>query len=82
MLICLKIGKIRTEAANPFLQFVRVKKSSEKAQNPESKLDMTSVRQEWSSMKDTEKEVYKEMYLKEKSSMGSSYRNKIDRAMT
>ena len=31
-------------------------------------------------MKDTEKEVYKEMYLKEKSSMGSSYRNKIDRA--
>ena len=25
----LKIGKIRTEAANPFLQFVRVKKSSE-----------------------------------------------------
>ena len=75
-----KIGKIRTEAANPFLQFVRVKKSSEKALNPDSKLDMTSVRQEWSRMKDTEKEVYKEMYVKEKSSMGSSYRNKNDRA--
>ena len=71
--------KLKTEPANSFLQFVQEKKRKEKDDNPRSKLNMASVRKEWSDMPDENKVFYRELYEREKIELGTNFRNKTEK---
>ena len=62
-------GRLKTEAANPYIQFLmdRKKKSS-------CVLNMKKVNEEWKNISDEERNVFIEKYKVEKAKLGSVYR--------
>ena len=62
--------KLKTEAANPYLQFLKERKS----QSPGIPLDIKKVQEEWRKMSEDQRKVFVERYEMEKIMLGSDYR--------
>ena len=62
--------KLKTEAANPYLQFLKERKSK----SPGIPLDIKKVQEEWRKMSEDQRKVFVERYEMEKIMLGSDYR--------
>ena len=65
-----KDKKVKTEPANPFLQFWKAKKK----ENPGIALNSKLIREQWAGLEDNERNVYINLYKSEKESLGADYR--------
>ena len=71
--------KAKTEPANSYGQFLKLRKQEITEKDPKDQLDITEAQNEWKTMNTEEKAFYKECYRKEKEEMGLSYRIKRKR---
>ena len=72
-----KQTKLKTEPANPFLQFL----SAKKKEYPGVPLNMVVVREEWKGLTDTERKVYKDLFKSDKEALGNNYRKERKRKL-
>ena len=71
--------KAKTEPANSYGQFLKLRKQQTTEKDPKGRLDITEAQNEWKAMKSEEKAFYTDCYRKDKEEMGTNYRMKRKR---
>ena len=67
--------KVKTEAANPYLQYLSERKRQFRSLNPNGAVNVKAVNVDWKNLSDEERNVYKEKFRIEKEQLGDAYRH-------
>ena len=67
-------SKVKTEAANPFLQYLSERKRKFRSLNPKGVVNVKAVIEDWRNLADEEKSIYIEKFRIEKENLGDAYR--------
>ena len=68
------LAKKKTEAPNPYIQYIQERRKQLLLLDPKKKLDMRSVNKDWAALPDVERSVFKERADNDRKQLGSNYR--------